>query len=140
MNRNVWATIAATVAVVAVAILGFREMGGPGTQRLKQGDLRIVQSLARAAQQVNEIWRRDKTSLPKDLETFPERDRKDPLSGQIFRYHVKAGSEYELCATFALDDREAAQSTNMDEFWLHPKGDYCFQLDSSRTVPNAPYY
>ena len=140
MNRNMGATIAATVVVIAVVILGFREMGSPGTQRLRQADRRRVQALARIAQQVQNRWRSNK-SLPADLEAFGGTDKKDPVSGRPFGYHVKSGSAYELCATFALgDNRDAAQNNNGNDSWTHPQGDYCFQLDAAQLVPNAPYY
>lgn len=139
MNRNAWATIAAAVAVAAVVILGFREMGSPGTQRLRQADRRTVQALARIAQQVNNAWQRDDKTLPKDLEKLAMADKKNLISGKPFGYHVKSGREYELCATFVADDRDGADVNTADP-WLHPKGDYCFQLDASQPVPNAPYY
>jgi hypothetical protein len=65
--------------------------------------------------------------------------RADPLSGKAFAYHVKSGSEYELCATFVMDDRDGANVNTADP-WLHPKGDYCFQMNAGRPVPQAPYY
>ena len=45
MSRDVWAGIAATVAVAVVVILGFRVLGGPANQRLVQADLRTVRTL-----------------------------------------------------------------------------------------------
>jgi hypothetical protein len=140
MNRNVWAAIVATIAVAAVVILGFRELGSPGTQRLKQADRRRVQALAQLAQEVSNTWRVADKSLPDDLEKLSGANKKDPLSGMPFAYHKKSSSGYELCATFATDDRDTAQTGNADNSWFHPKGDYCFQLDASRPVPSAPYY
>jgi len=84
MNRNVAATIAATAVVLAVVILGFREMGSPGTQRLRQADVKRVQALARIAQQVNTMWQQDGKTLPKDLEKVTAADKKDPVSGKAF--------------------------------------------------------
>jgi hypothetical protein len=140
MNRNVVATTIATAAVLAVLILGFRDWGSPRTQRLKQADRRKVQALAQIAQQIYTKWNsRDKT-LPTDLSALAGREKKDPVSGQAFVYHPKSGSTYELCATFLAEEHEAVLPGSVDEFWQHPKGDYCFQLDASRTAPNVPYY
>lgn len=139
MNRNALAAIAATVVVATVVILGFRELGGPGTQRLKQADRRRVQALAQLAREINATWHNTDNSLPDDLDKL-RANKKDPLSGKAFAYHKKSAGEYELCATFAADDRDEAEAGNMDNGWVHPKGDHCFQLDASRTVPNAPYY
>jgi len=139
MNRNVWAVIIATVAMAAVVILGFRVLGSPGSQRMIQYDLRTVHSLAELAQQINMKWGSEAKELPKDLEKFPTSLRQDPVSHKPFGYHVKSSSEYELCATFKTDNRDAP-ATNTADPWLHPTGDYCFQFDASRPVPFVPYY
>ena len=56
MSRDLWAAIAATVAVLVVAILGFHVLGSPANQRLVQADLRTVHGLAELAQQINGTW------------------------------------------------------------------------------------
>jgi hypothetical protein len=139
MNRNVWAVIAASVAVVAVVILGFRVLGSPRTQRMMQSDLRTVRSLAELGQQINARWASSDKVLPKDLEKFVTSVKQDQLSGKPFGYRARSGNEYELCATFATDNRDAP-AVNTADPWIHPKGDYCFQFDASQTVPSAPYY
>ena len=142
MNRDTWAAIAATIAVAVVIILGFRVLGGPGRQRLVQSDHRTVRALAELAQQIKQSWdtsgASDKKVLPANLDKFPASAKQDPLTHKPFTYRPKSNSEYELCATFALDSHEA-QDQNPDEHWAHPKGDYCFSLDASKPVPQAPY-
>jgi hypothetical protein len=138
MNRNVLAAIVATVAMVVVVILGFRVMGSPGTQRMMQSDLRTVQSLAGLAQQINMRWANEDKALPKDLETLPISVKQVP-GGASLSYRVKSRSEYELCATFARDNRNDP-GINTGDPWIHPKGDYCFQFDASRPIPAIPYY
>ena len=146
MNRDTWAAIAATIAVVVVIILGFRVLGGPGRQRLVQSDHRTVRALVELAQQIKQTWdssgpndKNVKKVLPANLDKFPASAKQDPLTHKPFTYHPKSNGEYELCATFALDSREA-QDQNPDEHWTHPKGEYCFPLDASKPVPQAPYY
>jgi hypothetical protein len=146
MNRDTWAAIAAAVAVVVVIILGFRVLGGPGRQRLVQSDHRTVRALAELAQQIKQSWdssaptdKNDKKVLPANLDKFSASAKQDPLTHKPFTYRSKSNGEYELCATFALDSREA-QDPNPDEHWAHPKGDYCFPLDAAKPVPQAPYY
>ena len=56
MNRNTWAATVATIAVVAVITLGLRVLGGPGTQRLVQSDLRTLRTLGGLAQQIKFTW------------------------------------------------------------------------------------
>ncbi len=139
MNRDTWAAIAATIAVVVVIILGFRVLGGPGRQRLVQSDHRTVRALAELAQQIKQSWDSSGKVLPANLDKFPASVKQDPLTHKSFTYRPKSNGEYELCATFALDSREA-QDQNPDEHWAHPKGDYCFPLDAAKPVPQAPYY
>ena len=137
MNRNTWAATVATIAVVAVITLGLRVLGGPGTQRLVQSDLRTLRTLGGLAQQIKFTWDSSGKVLPANLEKFPNSVKQNPVTNKFFTYRPKSNSEYELCATFATDSRDL-QNTN--EFWAHPKGDYCFQLDASQQVPQVPYY
>ncbi len=139
MNRNTWFAIVATIAVVAVVILGFRVLGGPGTQRMIQSDLRTVRTLVELAQQINQKWVSSGKVLPANLEEFPNSIKQDPVAHNSFVYHPKSNSEYELCATFATDSR-ALQAQNINNPWAHSKGDYCFQLDASQQVQPVPYY
>jgi hypothetical protein len=138
INRNVWAAIGATTAVVVVVILGFRVLGGPRSQRLVQSDLRTVRALASLAQQINQRWGSSGKTLPTNLEKFPKSVKQDPVTAKPFSYRPKSNTEYELCATFAADNREL-QTANPDEHWAHPKGDYCFEFDTTQQVPFVPY-
>lgn len=138
MNRNSWAALAATIAVIAVLILGFRVLGGPGTQRLVQSDLRTLRALSELGREINVKWTSSKV-LPADLNNFPKTTQLDPSTGKPFPYRRKSDSEYELCSSFATDSQDA-QVQNTDNYWAHPKGYYCFEFDASRQVPFVPYY
>lgn len=140
MNRDTWAAIFATIAVLAVVILGLHVTGGPQAQRLIQSDLRTVRALGNLAQQIKFKWESSGRVLPTDLEKFPEPARQNPLTNKAFTYHPKSASEYELCATFATDSRGVQVQDTNDHPWAHPKSDYCFQLDASQQVPQVPYY
>jgi hypothetical protein len=140
MNRDLWATLVASFAVLLAVILGFRALGGPGTQRLIQSDRRTVQTLAQLAQKINSRWHSSAKGLPANLDQVPGAEQRDPITHQPLLYHPKFGSEYELCATFATDSRDQRpQNPNGKDEWAHPKGAYCFQLDASQQVPQAPY-
>jgi hypothetical protein len=138
MNRDVCAAIAATVAVVVVAILGFRVLGGPANQRLVQADLKKVRTLSELAQQINMKWTTGNKTLPANLDHFPAAVKKDPVSGTPFLYHPKSTEQYDLCATFATDSRDVPKGNTADP-WIHPKGDYCFPFEASQAVPFVPY-
>jgi hypothetical protein len=137
MSRDRWAAVAATVAVVVVVVLGFRVLGSPANQRLVQADLRTVHTLADLAQQINQRWSKG-DKLPADLETFAKAVKQDPVTGKAFVYRAKSNDEYELCASFATDNRDAP-AVNTADPWIHPKGDYCFHFRASREVTTPPY-
>jgi hypothetical protein len=139
MSRNTWAAGVATIAVVAVIILGLRVLGGPGRQRLIQADLRTVQTLGALAQQIQTTWNISGKVLPPNLDKFPDSVQQNPATKKSFVYHPKSASAYELCATFATDTRDLP-TQNAVESWAHPKGDYCFQLDVLQPVPQIPYF
>ena len=142
MTRNLGAAIVATVAVTVVVVLGFRMLGSPAKQRLIQSDARVIESLANLAQEIALRWNRSQT-LPATLDAIPAAAKENPVTHQVFIYHIKSASEYELCATFATDNRDAETAKPNDRWdrtrWAHPKGPYCFPLDASQPVPQAPY-
>jgi hypothetical protein len=138
MSRDAWAAIAATIAVVAVGILGFRVLGGPANQRLVQADLQKVRTLSELARQINMKWASAGKTLPANLDHFSAAAKQDPASGAPFAYRPKSSEEYELCAAFATDNRDSPQANTADP-WIHPKGDYCFQFEASQAVPFVPY-
>lgn len=131
MNRNTFAAVAATIAVVIVMVLGFRALGGPRKQRLIREDQRTLQALAQLAQQINEKWQSSGKILPSNLDGFPESAKKNPVSGAA--YHVKSASEYELCSTFLTDNRYSPD-VNTGDPWLHPEGEYCFTFYPTQPV------
>jgi hypothetical protein len=138
MNRNIWATTIATIAVIVVLILGFRFLGSPAKRRLIRTDSQTIQSLAMLAGQINYTWNQSGKVLPANLDKFLGTVKKDALTGKPFVYRPKQNSEYELCARFAIDSRQLPDINTADP-WLHPKGDYCFPLDASQPVPNFFY-
>jgi hypothetical protein len=139
MNRDTRAAIVATIAVIAVVILGLRIMGGPRNQRLVQSDLRALQKLGELAQQIKFTWESSGKVLPANLEKFPGTIKQNPVTNKPFTYRPTSNSEYELCATFATASRNL-QAQDTSDLWAHPEGDYCFQLDASQQVPPVPYY
>jgi hypothetical protein len=137
MNRNVLVSTSATVAVIVVLVLGFRFLGSPARQHLVRGDSRTVQALAGIAQQINYAWNQSQ-ALPANLGKISGIVTRDPVSGKPFLYRPKQNSEYELCATFGLDNRRLPD-TNTADPWLHPRGDYCFAWDASQPVPAVTF-
>ena len=141
MNRNSRAALLATIAVVFTLVLGFRFLGGPGSQRLVRADQHTLQTIAQLAQQINLSWQSGGKTLPADLHKFPESAQRNPVTGTKFTYRVKSSSEYELCASFFTDNRDMPD-VNAADSWLHPKGDHCLSFDAGQpvTVPWVPNY
>lgn len=139
MSRNSWALIAAAIVILVAVVVGFWNLGSPGHERQIRQDLRTVQALHRLAMQINQSWKGSNDALPSNLERFPITVKQDPTTHAPFVYHPKSASQYELCATFLSDDRETAPQSDA-QFWLHPGGAQCFQLDASVNVPQAPYF
>lgn len=137
MTRDACAAAIASVAVLAVIIVGFRVLGGPGTQRLVRSDERTVRAMVGLAQQIKARFRGE--DLPANLESFPEKQRQEPLTKRPFIYRAKSKTAYELCATFATDNRQS-QPPEPDNAWRHSQGESCFQLDVTRDVPQFPYF
>ncbi len=139
MSRDARAAIVAAIAIVVAIVLGFRVLGGPGTQRLVRSDERTVRSLAELAQKIQQKWRTSHSELPPTLESFSEKEKQDPLTHKPFVYHQKSNTAFELCATFATDNRHQ-EPGEPEDAWRHSKGDVCFPLDATQSVPQAPYY
>jgi hypothetical protein len=139
MSRDTWAAIVATIAVTAVVAVGWHFLGGPSAQRQIQSDLRIVRALGELAQRIDFEWESSKKVLPADLEKLHDSVKQNPITHIGITYHRKSDSTYELCANFTTDSRNLPNQNGSD-FWAHPKGDYCFQLDASQQPPPIPYF
>ena len=139
MSKDARAALVASIAVLVVIVLGFRVLGGPGTQRLVRSDEHTVRSLAELAQKIQEKRLASNQELPPTLEGLPENLKQDALTHKPFIYRPKSKTAYELCATFITDNRQLEPGEAQDS-WHHPKGDFCFQLDATQSVPPAPFY
>jgi hypothetical protein len=138
MSRNLMAAIAAVIVVAAGIILGFRNIGTPARERQIRQDVRTAAALQTLASKITATWHANKT-MPANLEHIVSVEAtKDPTTHAPFVYHVKSGTQYELCAVFLADNRSDRQSEA--PFWQHGKGDYCFELDASQEPPAAPIF
>ena len=143
MSRDSLAAVAAIVAVIIVALLGFHFLGSPGSQRLIQSDMRTVQTLSQLAQQIQLKTHDANKEIPANLSSFPESLRQDPITRKPFLYTPKSKTSYDLCATFQAKSPEAQLQPNSipsTNEWSHPAGDYCFALDATRDISPAPYF
>ena len=134
MNRHRVAALAATLAVLVAIALGFWNLGGPARQREVSADLKRSDDLRRISIVINQWYRRDK-SLPPDLNAITRYDPglrlRDPLTNASYEYKPAADSNYQLCATFALDSAvEGLHEPEPPIFSYHRAGRRCFDLDA----------
>jgi len=139
MNRNVIAVLLATSLVVIVAILGFHALGSPGKQRLMRGDHKTLENISNLAQLLN-LRHGQNRSLPDDLTTFPKNLTDDPVTHRQIAYRRISDTQFQLCAVFNLESQtiRGANQNDPNAFWSHPKGYYCYQLDTTQPLP--PFY
>ena len=119
------------VAVVAAAVAyGLLEVGPPSDERERRLDERRIEDLRRMARAIDLHWTRTgdlpatldllADALPRDV-TF-----NDPESGEPYQYRVLTDSRFELCGIFGTDWARPSE----DEFWSHPVGRHCFDLEA----------
>jgi hypothetical protein len=142
---DVWMAAASTAVVVVFVALGFWNNGGPARQRMQRADNRRLQDLYTLSTQIRSYWRSPGNSqkLPVHLDELGAVVDSDPTSRQQYEYRPGQGSDYQLCATFALSggDNPRGDRTSNTE-WSHPAGRYCFKLDASHdpASPNVVLY
>ena len=139
MSRRRDLVLAGSAGVVVVVVLafGFHLLGPPRDQRAISADERRVSDLRTNAQQINA---RQGTPLPETLEKEWPRGYpihlNDPVTNVPYEYHPKAGTAYELCATFETASAEGdAEYQPPSPFWHHTKGRRCFELDAGKPAP-----
>ncbi len=137
--------IAATAAVVISIVIGFSLLGSPIKQRRVRSDQQRLQDLYAISETLYAQLARSQelnepialpTELPDTVQTT------DPISGDAYIYRPLGETEYELCATFETDssDRPPRGETPPGyEFWQHPLGEHCFQMDALKQLPYPPY-
>ena len=92
-------------------------------------DERRIEDLDRLARSVDLHWTRD-GDLPAALNALSDAavaraTLSDPGTGQPYGYRVLTASTFELCGHFETDWSPRLS----DEFWSHPPGRFCFELD-----------
>jgi len=120
---------AGAVALTALALLlGFVRLGSPNTQRMVEADEKRVNALRTIS--VNLNYRNE---LPPSLAVLEQSGAAihDPVTRQPYTYRRKSDTQYDLCANFDSDNRNANDG-DANTFWHHPRGFYCFSLETTR--------
>lgn len=138
-RKDVLLSAAALVLVVMVLALGFQRLGPPEHQRAITADARRVSDLHAIAQHIAELKMLAAPTSLRDLRASQFLSLRDPVTRAPYECRAKSGSAYELCATFATASAESDYMWQAPtHFWWHPKGNYCYQLDSSKAPEWAP--
>ena len=140
-SRDALMAAVSAIAVAAMVTLGFWHIGAPKTQRTLRADEKRVQDLWQLSTQINIRWNSRGHKLPEHLDELTNVALADPLTRMAYEYHVKEGSEYELCGTFAADSRaKKNDAMSRPSKWAHPAGRYCFALNAAETPENPNIY
>jgi hypothetical protein len=129
-NRDRVMAVVSSALVILIVILGFLQLGAPHTQRETRADSERVRELFQLSTQIEYYWTAHNSQLPPRLDKLPGRILADPVSRAPYQYLPGQGSQYQLCATFALSS-DSEQSTPVPDAWVHPAGHHCFQLDAA---------
>ena len=137
-SRNKLMAAVSVVAVAILLLLGFSYIGAPNRQRALRADEKRVQDLYQLTSALNNRWNSSDHKLPEHLDEIPNAAFADPITRVAYEYHVKEGTQYELCAIFTLPSPND-DSARRAPTWSHPTGRHCFALDASQ-IPSAPPY
>lgn len=139
LSRDPAMALVSALTIVVMVVCGFWHLGAPKKQRMLRADSRRVQDLYQLSYQCKARWNSDGHKLPEHLDELANVALADPITRKTYEYHTKEGSQYELCATFSLEN-EPQQGSSRRNNWSHPAGRYCFQMDAAQSVENPYIY
>jgi Domain of unknown function (DUF5671) len=134
MSRDAWMAALTTAIVAAMIVLGFVQVGTPGTQRMMRADEKRIQDLFQISTQIH-LRFHGAGKLPAHLDELSNIAFVDPVTRVAYPYQPKEGGNYELCATFSLDSRQV-KAGSRSKFWSHPAGNHCFELNAAGSPEN----
>ena len=137
MTARKFITVMASVTVVIAVLGGLYVSGSPGEQRLLRLDERRIADLVQLSAAISAYWQQS-GRLPAALPVLVDGQRlrslpTDPQTEVVYSYEPADMNTYQLCAEFA----RVAQQTMSEDFWAHPAGTHCFELEvgPEREVP-----
>lgn len=126
--------ILSSIVVIVMLVLGFLQLGTPSSQREVRADAQRVQHLYQMSSLIKSYWSEHASQLPTSLTDLPGGAQTDPITHAQYEYLPGSGSQYQLCATFALAARNEEVNSGSAP-WSHPAGHYCFSLDATAITP-----
>jgi hypothetical protein len=135
VNRHQVFASAAVLAVASGITLGLWRLGGRGRQRDISADQRRSQDLGNIATAIGG-WYITERKLPPDLGAIRRYNSglslRDPITGAPYEYRSTGDTQYELCASFALDSTSEPAQPEFMRFHSHPAGKQCFPGNAVR--------
>ncbi len=138
---------AVIAAVLAVLVAGLWLGGSPAQERARRLDAARVSDLQNISNAIDQYYNAN-NALPPDLamltrsrETYFVGNINDPETGRPYEYMTRTANTYDLCATFATDNREEQAPRPREpypawesRFWEHGPEHTCFTI-TARTFP-----
>ncbi|KAA0206467.1 hypothetical protein EDM68_02120 [Candidatus Uhrbacteria bacterium] len=138
---------AVIVAVLAVLVAGLWLGGSPAQERARRLDSARVSDLQNVSNAIDQYYNTN-NALPPDLDTLARARETyfignvaDPESGEPYEYVIRGANTYDLCATFATDNRDEDSVRPREpypswegRFWRHGPERTCFTI-TARTFP-----
>lgn len=139
VKRYAWGFVIVTLATL---ISGFFFLESPSKIRTQREDQERLSRLQSMHYEIQEFSRREGT-LPKDLDFLKDRflpeQMQDPVTKEALEYRIVSKTEYELCTTFALSNKDSKDVHQGYYYprppyapyeinWWHEAGRHCFPL------------
>ena len=123
---------ASLVIVIAVFTASLFTVESPTETRSRKFDNMILNNFSQIDGAVNEYYRSEE-KLPENLEILleeysyiDEKDLKDPITGEQYKYNKLEDDKYELCAIFRTSNKDDnVRDYNYKEQWPHDAGEQC---------------
>ena len=138
-NRDFAAAVVASLAILAIVVLGFYKTRSPMTQRLLHADRKRASMINQLASEIHKQVTDGKLPLPSSLTDVQKQEYVDPATGQALEYSATSPTRYSICATFVLPAEDEVQQKLRFAFWAHPAGRKCFDFDTHAPIPDFPY-
>jgi len=138
-TRDSVAALLASVAILAVVVLGFYKTRGPSTQRLLRSDRKRVAMINQLANEIRMQFTNNHLLLPANLTAIQRMKYKDPATNQPLEYSPISPTRYSICTTFVLPTQGTEEQKVEFAFWTHPAGHKCFDFDTTAPIPPVPY-
>lgn len=138
-RRDAWMAALSSAIIALILLLGFWQLGSPGTQREFRADTQRVQSLFQVSTQIRNYWSSHTSQLPASLDQLPGNLLVDPITHAHYEYHPGQNSQYQLCANFARSS-ECRELPPEQSVWAHPAGHHCFTMDATAQLSYPMQY